>query len=119
VNRMRLAWAIIGVLLAACVAGVVIAVIVAAVTVSQVRGTQVNNTKTIDNTAETLEIIKDCTQPEGVCYQRGQDSTAEAVDNIGLLSTYAAACADQPDQQTAEEIRECVLELLDRPRPKR
>lgn len=118
-NRMRAAWGIIGVTLASIVVMLVIAVVVAAVTVSQIRGDQVDNTETIDNTADTLEIIKDCTQPEGECYQRSQDSTAEVVDNIGLLSTYAAACADQPEQQTADEIRDCVLDLLDRPRPKR
>jgi hypothetical protein len=116
---MRIAWGVIGVTLAAVAVLAIIAVVVAAVTVSQVRGTQVNNTKTIDNTAETLEIIKDCTQPEGKCFQRSQESTAAAVDNIGLLSAYAAACADQPDQQTADEIQECVLDLLDRPRAKR
>lgn len=118
-NRMRAAWGVIGITLGVVAAVALIAVVVAAVTVTQVRGSQVDNTETLDTSAETLEIIKDCTQPEGACYQRGQDRTAEVVDNIGLLSTYAAACADQPNQQTAVEIRECVLDLLERPRPKR
>ena len=97
----------------------VIAIIVATITVTKVRDTQIGAVDTINNTKQTLHLIRDCTEPSGSCYQRSQKQTADAVDNIGLLSTYAAACADQPDQQTAVEIRECVLDLLDRPRPKR
>lgn len=118
-NRRRALWALTGVMLAAAVAGTVFAIVVAAVTATQIREAQVTNTQTINNTDETLRLIRDCTQPEGECYQRGQDNTADVVDNIGLLSAYAAACADQPEQQSADEIQACVLDLLDRPRPKR
>lgn len=123
---MRAAWGILGVTLGIIAATLVIAVVVAAVTVTQIRGSQVDNTRTInntdatlENTKQTLEVLLDCTRPEGKCYQRGQDNTAEVVDNIGLLSAYAAACADEPEQQTADEIRDCVLELVNRSRAKR
>lgn len=118
-KRVRPAWVLASVALILVIVVVVTAVMTAAVTVTQVREAQVTNTKTIDNTAETLTIIKDCTQPEGACYQRSQDNTAQVVDNIGLLATYAAACADEPGTQTAREIRACVLDRIDRPRPKR
>lgn len=118
-NRMRAAWGVIGLVLGACAVALVVAVIVAAVTATQIRESQVTNTRTIENTQATLDLIRDCTEPSGECYQRGQDSTADAVDNIGLLSAYAAACADQPETQTADEIQACVLDLLERPRAKR
>ncbi len=118
-NRMRAAWGFIGLVLGIVAVSITVAVVVAAVTVTQIRGDQVDNTETINNTKDTLELVRDCTQPQGECYQRSQDSTAEVVDNIGLLSTYAAACADQPEQQTAEEIRACVLDLLETPRANR
>lgn len=114
-NRMRAAWGVIGLVLGICAVALVVAVIVAAVTVTQVRESQIGNTETINNTKATLDLIRDCTEPSGKCYQRGQASTADAVDNIGLLSAYAAACADQPETQTADEIQDCVLDLLDRP----
>ena len=118
-NRQRAAWAIAATALALSMIIIIVAILVAATKSTEIRDAQQANTKTIENTQATLDLIRDCTQPEGECYQRSQDSTAEVVDNIGLLSTYAAACADQPEQQTAEEIRACVLDLLDHPRTKR
>lgn len=118
-TRSRIAWAIASIAAALAVIVIVVAILVSATQATAIRDAQVNNTKTIENSQETLDLIRDCTQPEGACYRRSQESTAEVVDNIGLLSTYAAACADQPDQQTAVQIRACVLDLLDRPRSKR
>lgn len=112
-NRRRAAWGIVAVLSMALVVSVLVAVFVSASTTAAIRESQNDNTTTLDNTSRTLELLLDCTSPEGACYKRGQARTAKVVDDIGLLSAFAAACADRPRQQTAEEIQECVLDLLE------
>lgn len=60
----------------------------------------------------TLELIESCTTAGGECYERGQENTANV---IGVLNDYqrrvvalAVACADQPGNQTVEQVTRCV-----------
>lgn len=69
----------------------------------------------------TLELIESCTTAGGKCYEHNQETTA---DVIGLLNDYqrrvvtlAAACADQPETQTAAQIRRCIDAGLRAQRP--
>lgn len=42
---------------------------------------------------QTLTTIRDCTQPSGACYRRGQQRTAEAVASLNAGTQQAAAAA--------------------------
>lgn len=70
--------------------------------VGAVRETQQTNTGTVN-------LIRDCTEPQGGCFKRGQRRTAGAIDAITNASVYAAACADQPGVQGSDEIFACVV----------
>jgi hypothetical protein len=76
--------------------------------VSVIRGTQQNNAPKIDNTEETLKLVKDCVLPGGKCFERGQKQTADAVGSISLRQVAAVACGDQPGTQGPLEIAACV-----------
>jgi hypothetical protein len=91
----------------ALIAGVILVAILAAtlVTVVTIRATQKTNTNTVD-------LIRDCTEPKGKCFQRGQDQTAGAIADINQVTVYAAACASKVPGQTAEQIQRCVVRLL-------
>jgi hypothetical protein len=75
-----------------------------------IRETQKSNTGAV-------KLIRDCTDPSGDCYKRGQKQTAVAVADINKISVYAAACADRPGVQTASEIYACVVERLAQDKP--
>jgi hypothetical protein len=65
---------------------------------------------------QARERIADCTTPGGECYEEGQKNTGSAVTDIvdlaRLASIAAAACADQPGQQTFHDVRVCTEEIL-------
>jgi hypothetical protein len=66
---------------------------------------------------ELLTTVRDCTQPSGECYQRGQKRTASAVSDINQVIILAAACsAGLPVGLTVEqrqaEIQNCVIDRL-------
>lgn len=112
-TRRLAVWGLAGALSAGVVIVVIAAVLISATTVTRVRESQVTNTGTLNNTDRTLEILLDCTDPTGDCYKRGQASQASAIEDISRISVYAAACADKPREQTAEQIQECILDLVD------
>ena len=91
--------------------------------VSSIEKQQDSNTTTIDTAQKTLDLIQDCTQPGGECYDEGQRRTAAAVGDIGRLSVYASACAadrsllEQNLEQRADSIQRCVTRLLNRTTP--
>lgn len=60
----------------------------------------------------TLHVVRDCTDPGGTCFKRGQKSTAKAVASINKITVYAAACADKPGNQTVTQIQSCVIRKL-------
>jgi hypothetical protein len=85
--------------------------------VADVEATQDTNTATVNSAAETLKLIRDCTEPNGDCYARGQQRTADAVAQINRVIILANACAELPEVETFEEVRSCVLQgLAARPR---
>lgn len=80
--------------------------------VTGVERQQDSNTGTLNATEDTLALIRDCTQPGGDCFERGQKRTADAVANINLAAVYAAACADRDGVQGEDEIYACVVRLF-------
>lgn len=63
------------------------------------------------------DLIVDCTQPGGECYQRGQDGTAKAVqalvddaDNTRSTVVWTEFCSKQvlPPTYTLQELFDCV-----------
>jgi hypothetical protein len=72
---------------------------------------------------QTRDRIADCTTPGGECYQEGQKRTGEAIQILyeqGIarekitrtVVRLAAACADKPGSQTAQEILLCIEERM-------
>lgn len=85
--------------------------------VSAIRQTQQTNTGLARDTHSTTDLIESCVRPEGACYQRAQQRTADAVSNINRVIILAAACsANLPDRLTVIERRDsiqtCVINQL-------
>lgn len=108
-ERTWMAWALAGVALTGAIVVLVVAILVAATKSTEIREAQVNNTTLLQNTDDTLALMLDCTDPAGECYKRGQASQSSAIEDITLISIYAAACADKPAEQTTQEIEDCIL----------
>lgn len=70
--------------------------------------------ETQKDSRESVEAIRDCTQPSGECYREARERSARTVTDIGKVSAYAAACADRPGVQTEDEVRLCVLRKVAR-----
>lgn len=75
-----------------------------------IRETQKPTAQTIDLISETLDIIKDCTEPTGECYRRGKQQNADTIDDLTKASIYAAYCAARHEGQTVAEIHACVMQ---------
>lgn len=114
--RRQVLWVALAAAVALLVIVVATAVIVSATKSTQIRDTQTENTTLLENTNETLKIIRECTSPGQPCYDRGQKSTAEIVakltSDLTRVSAYAAACADKPGVQGKDEIFACVVREL-------
>ena len=104
-GRRRFAWFVIGSLAGALVLLALVAIVQTRDLAGTIRGTQKANTETVD-------LIKDCTQPRGKCFKRGQRQTATAVDSINRVTLAAAACAARRPGQTAPQIKACVMKQL-------
>lgn len=116
-KRMRVAWAVVGVMGGLCVIVVVVAILVSATKSTAIRDTQVTNTQLLENTGATLELIQSCTTPGEPCYDDGQKRTAAAVGDINRVIVLAAACSVglDPDYSVDKRqvaIQECVIERL-------
>jgi hypothetical protein len=64
------------------------------------------NRGTLKTATEGTARVKDCTTPEGKCYQRSQAQTATAVGSINTVTQIAVVCADQYDGRPA--IEACI-----------
>jgi hypothetical protein len=56
--------------------------------------------------------VKDCTEPGGECFERGQAGQAQAIDLLTLRFVYIVAC--RPDHPTADDVVQilaCVKQL--------
>lgn len=105
-NHVRTAtWVLILLLAVGLVSIAVTAAVVGADNTRVIRQAQQDNN-------ETLRIIRSCTTPGAECHDRGQKATAAAIADINQVSIYAAACADQPGDQSADEIYACVIRKL-------
>lgn len=93
--------------------------ILGAVNTQLIRDQQKSNTNVLSSTDQALELLQDCTLPEGDCYQRGQETASKAVGDIGQVTVFAAACAAPLDRvglsvdERASAIEKCVRALLD------
>jgi hypothetical protein len=105
IRGREIGWAIVYLLLTALVIGVIGVVVQTFSLLSTVRETQ-------KVSKSSVETIRDCTEPEGQCYQESQKRTAKVVADIGKVSAYAAACADRPGTQTEDDVLACVLRRL-------
>lgn len=76
------------------------------------RGSQIVMRETQLDGRRNGEIIRDCTQQGGECFERNQQNTARLVISLNDNVRYAAACADKPGVQGEEEIEECILDIL-------
>jgi hypothetical protein len=101
----RFAWFVIGALAGSLALVMAVSVIQTRDLVGLIRGQQKTNTETVD-------LIKDCTQPVGKCFKRGQRQTATAVDSINRVTLAAAACAARRPGQTVPQIKACVIKQL-------
>lgn len=112
----QLLWTTVALAGVALVISVVTAAVVSAVKSTSIRESQVENTALIENTDQTLKIIRECTTPGEDCYDRGQARTAAIVarltNDLTRVSAYAAACADQAGVQTEDEIFACIVRRL-------
>lgn len=115
----RIGWTILYTCLALFVLLVVATLLSTRQLAVEVRNTQLEGTPTGKKLLESAEIIKDCTTPEGDCYKRAQERTADAVGDINRVVIMAAACASGlpaglsvDERQT--EIQACVIDRLAR-----
>lgn len=87
--------------------------------VSGIEKQQDATTRTVNTAIQTLNLVRDCTEPGGKCFGDGQKRTSEAVGDIGRLSIYAAACAADPQlieetlERRAHLIERCVTRLVE------
>lgn len=114
-NRRRFVGLVIGVLAGALVAALLAGAIVAA----QIRGTQLDRLPQVEQNDETLQIVKDCTQVGGKCYQRGQRQTAAILTSAQKIIILSAACsldvdAAQSVEERVQQITGCVTQRLAR-----
>lgn len=62
----------------------------------------------LQRNADLSASIKDCIDPSGHCYKEGSDRAKL----LGDVSAFAAACADLPGTQSADQIQACILRKL-------
>jgi len=122
-RKRQWAWALLGVLAMLLVLTTTYAMVNTAVLVDLIRQDQQTSVQRNKTTAANTEQIKrvaeqieSCTTPEGECFKRGQARTGAAVASINDVVILAAACAKQPNNVTAAQIRACVVDLLPAPR---
>jgi hypothetical protein len=82
-----------------------------------IRTTQTSRLKQAETNDTTLTIIRDCTQPKGKCYERGQEATAQVLADVTSVIVLAAACAVDvnPGQSVAQRqdaITACITNRL-------
>lgn len=62
-----------------------------------------------------LNTLKDCTTPQGKCYQRSNDRTGSVVGTINQVSVFAAYCASvEPPPVNVQAVEQCVKSQLER-----
>lgn len=107
-----LAFAVAYLALGALIVGVLYLIVQIYGLADSIRTAQKGNTKTITNSQETLDVVKDCTQPKGTCYQDGQKRTGQAVQDISEATTqasiYAAYCVHREPDASVAKIEACV-----------
>lgn len=110
-SRVRtLTWTLMGLAASALIGSLLLGVVV----VAQIRSSQVARAPKTD---ATLAAIRDCTEPTGECFKRGQERTAEVVGQIGAGNILAVVCALQvengtPLNQALEQVTQCVARKL-------
>jgi hypothetical protein len=68
---------------------------------------------------DTQQQLKSCVEPTGQCYKDAQQNTTDIIGEphgpINTVTALAAACADRPGVQTAQDIVACVTDALEAP----
>lgn len=105
-------WAVIAAGVAVLIIGVVAVLIQTNNLTAAIRDQQKESVERAKDIQTTQQVIRDCTDPGGACFERGQRQTAKAVGDINQVIVYAAACADRDGVQTQPEIYACVIDML-------
>lgn len=112
-RRREFAGAVVYALLASLVIGMIYLVVQVFGIVSAIRADQQVNAATGKSSASTLRLIEDCLSPDGYCADARAEADGRQAVVLTRISVFAAACADQPERQSAEQIETCVKALLD------
>lgn len=115
------AWAALYVLLAVTFVAMVLLIARTYTVTSDIRGSQVENTKARKSSDATLDAVRSCTTPGRKCFEAGKQQTAGAVANINRVVILAAACSVglDPHMRVADRqdaIQSCVIDRLARQR---
>lgn len=114
-NRHLMA-ALVGLAVGVVVVVLIFAAITASTKSTQIRDTQNSNTIKADARDQALALVKDCVEPSGTCYKRGQAQTAKAVGDIARANAIAAAaataCAGERPHQTFAAIYACTTKRV-------
>lgn len=61
----------------------------------------------------TRNTLVDCTDPRGVCYQKGQTRTAAAIRQLIDTILYAELCTeDHPGRETKKQLERCIEQRM-------
>lgn len=80
----------------------------------EVRATQLEGTPTGRRLLESSDQIISCTTPEGECFKRGQERTADAIATLNLGALYAIFCVDRNPDAGIPAIQRCVRDLYEK-----
>lgn len=79
---------------------------------ASIGGLEVSRLQRSTANGEILQRVKDCTEPTGGCFMRGQSNTAAAVASINNTIQVAVYCANQGGDLAA--IQACVRREISR-----
>lgn len=116
-KRRQLTGALLGTLIGVLVVGLIVLLVSTWQLTTALREGQKDSAERGKAIVRSTELIEDCTQPDGECFQEGQRRTAEAVIGINdnNRATIAAALACQADGITEErDFARCIARRASR-----
>jgi hypothetical protein len=96
----------------ATLAGLIFMAVAASLTVLMLQQASILHNGEISK--QSVDILVDCTTPQGECYKSGNKSQSSAVRSINEVSILAAYCANKPENKTADTIRACIQDEINK-----